>query len=82
MPATFTARKSHGPNGKVAYDLFRDGEFFAVIGVGRDEEWCFTDLNDERRGYRVRALLTRRLGRNKELRDMLPIIRQHYEGAR
>lgn len=74
----FVARKTTGPDGAPMYDLFRSGQFFGTVHVGHSDELCFTDLNDERRGYRVRALLTRRLGRDKVLRDMLPIIRQEY----
>lgn len=76
--ASFNARKMIGPDGAAMFDLFRDGRFFATLHVGHNDEWCFKDVNDERRGYRVRAMLTRRLGRNKEVRAMLPLIRREY----
>lgn len=78
MPATFNARKTTGPDGAVMFDLTRDGVFFATLHIGHKDEWCFTDLNDERRGYRVRSKLTRRLGRDKTVPGILPIIREEY----
>ena len=75
--ADFSARKSHSSNGNVAYDLFQDGKFFAVVELNA-EGWCFLDLDDEKRGRKVRTRLTRRLGRGFDLKAALPLIREEY----
>jgi hypothetical protein len=72
----FQAGNTPVPNG---YGLWRDGEFFATIRPGvYFDALCFTDLNDEQRGRKVRRVLKAKLGFNMKMMDMLPIIRQEY----